>query len=34
LFNQGQPREIAETFGWMQELKNAYYELQRSLYVK
>lgn len=34
LFNQGQPREIAETFGWMQELKNAYYELQKSLYVK
>lgn len=34
LFNQWQPREIAETFGWMQELKNAYYELQKSLYVK
>lgn len=34
LFNQWQPREIAENFGWMQELKNAYYELQKSLYVK
>ena len=34
LFNGWQPREIAETFGWMQEFKNAYYELQKSLYVK
>ncbi len=34
LFNKWQSREIASEFGWIEELKNAYYELQRSLYVK
>jgi hypothetical protein len=34
LFNKWQAREIASEFGWIEELKNAYYELQRSLYVK
>lgn len=34
LFNKWQPREIAESFWGIEELKNAYYELQRSLYVK
>jgi type I restriction enzyme R subunit len=34
LFNKWQAREIAEEFWGIEELKNAYYELQRSLYVK
>lgn len=34
LFNKWQPREIAESFWGIEELKNAYYELQKSLYVK
>ena len=34
LFNKWQAREIAEEFWWVNELKNAYYELQESLYVK
>lgn len=34
LFNKWQAREIASEFGWLEELKNAYYELQKSLYVK
>ena len=34
LFNKWQAREIAEEFWWVNELKNAYYELQESLYIK
>ena len=34
LFNKWQAREIAEEFWGIEELKNAYYELQGSLYVK
>jgi type I restriction enzyme, R subunit len=34
LFNKEQARELASEFGGMEELKNAYYEVQRSLYVK
>lgn len=34
LFNKWQPREIADSFWGIEELKNAYYELQKSLYVK
>ncbi len=34
LFNRWQARELAEEFWWVEELKNAYYEVQRSLYVK
>ncbi len=34
LFNRWQTREIVSEFGWIEELKNAYYELQKSLYVK
>ena len=34
LFNRGQAREIASEFGGMDELVDAYYEVQRSLYVK
>ncbi len=34
LFNKWQAREIVEEFWWVNELKNAYYELQESLYVK
>lgn len=34
LFNKGQARELAQEFGGMEELKEAYYEVQRSLYVK
>lgn len=34
LFNKWQAREIASEFGWIEELRNAYYEMQKSLYVK
>lgn len=34
LFNKWQAREVAEEFWGFEELKNAYYEVQRSLYVK
>lgn len=34
LFNKGQAREVAEEFWGFEELKNAYYEVQKSLYVK
>lgn len=34
LFNKWQAREIASEFGWIEELRNAYYEVQKSLYVK
>ena len=34
LFNRGQAREIASEFGGMNELVDAYYEVQRSLYSK
>ncbi len=34
LFNKGQARELAQEFWGMNELKEAYYEVQRSLYVK
>ena len=34
LFNQGQAKEIAAEFGGMKELVKAYYEVQKSLYVK
>jgi len=34
LFNKWQPREIAESFWGIEELKNAYYKIQESLYVK
>lgn len=34
LFNRGQAREIAREFGWMNQLVEAYYEVQRSLYSK
>lgn len=34
LFNRWQARELAEEFWWVEELKNAYYEMQKSLYVK
>jgi type I restriction enzyme R subunit len=34
LFNKWQAREIAEEFWGIEELQNAYYELQESLYVK
>jgi len=34
LFNKWQAREVAEEFWGFEELKNAYYEVQKSLYVK
>lgn len=34
LFNKWEAREIAEEFWGIQELKTAYYEVQKSLYVK
>lgn len=34
LFNQWQAKEIAAEFGGMRELVKAYYEMQKSLYVK
>ena len=34
LFNRGQAREIASEFGGINELVDAYYEVQRSLYSK
>jgi len=34
LYNKWQPREIAEEFWGIKELKVAYYELQRGLYVR
>lgn len=34
MYNRGTSREVAEDFWWMKELVNAYYEVQRSLYVK
>ena len=34
LFNRWLAREIAAEFGWVQELKQAYYDLQREIYKK
>lgn len=34
LFNKGEAREVAEEFWGFEELRGAYYEVQKSLYVK